>query len=86
MYPPDGAYTIKRTMVLDGVTYENGDALPKDAGVRENPKRMEQLIRLRRLVPGEGKVTAKAAVASTNTSRATGSAPAAKPKAAKKRS
>ncbi len=44
-------YVALRTVLIDGTQLAQGDHLPGDSPVRENPKRLEALCRLRTLAP-----------------------------------
>lgn len=51
LYPPDGRYRVLKSSQIDGVLLRTGDELPAESGLRQNPRRIETLCRLRVLAP-----------------------------------
>ncbi len=47
----DSDYVILKEMLVNGMKLSHGDHLPSDSPLRDNPKRLETLCRLRMLAP-----------------------------------
>lgn len=50
-HPPGSEFVVLKQMRVDGVDLGVGAHLPADSPIRDNPRRLEALCRLRRLAP-----------------------------------